>query len=66
MAKKQIPDTPERWDSIDVFVAACKAFSVINEYKTTNNQPALHITICDINDFQDMLIEQGYAIKKIK
>lgn len=66
MSIEEIPLTPSRWDSVDVFVAACKAFNIINECKTARNTPRLNITLGDINDFQDMLIEQGYAIKKIK
>jgi hypothetical protein len=66
MSIKDVPTLPERWDSTDVFVAACKAFNVINECKALHNQPQLGVTLVDINDFQDMLIKQGYAIKKIK
>lgn len=66
MRKEEIPALHDRWDSTDIFVAACKAFNVINECKMANNQAPLCITLGDINDFQDMLIEQGYAIKKIK
>lgn len=61
----KIPETNERWESIDVFVAACKAFNIIEEFRQSDNRKPLGILIVEVNAFQDLLKTQGFEIKKI-
>jgi len=57
-----------RWESTDAFVAACKAFDALDEAHSEmgNHDKMLTPSLEDINTIQDLLIEQGYAIQKLK
>lgn len=57
----------ERWESTDVFIATCNAFSALDEgKKELGHKHRLDPSLEDINTLQDLLIMQGYSIQKIK
>ena len=56
-----------RWEDTDAFVAACNAFNAIDDAKKElGYRHRLDASIEDVNTLQDLLIQQGYAIQKIK
>ena len=56
-----------RWEGTEAFVATCNAFNSIQEAKEQLGRETVFLcTIEDINTLQDMLLEQGYSIQKIK
>jgi hypothetical protein len=55
-----------RWKSIDEFVAVCNVINAINDAKIEMGESPINISIVDINTLQDLLISQGYAIRKIR
>lgn len=60
-------DKVKRWESTEAFEVTCKAFSAIEQAKEEMGYLTPFLcTIDDINTLQDMLLEQGYSIQKIK
>lgn len=57
----------ERWDYTETFVATCKVITALHEANAELGRPDRCImTIEDVNTLQDLLIEEGFAIQKIK
>lgn len=51
----------KRWESADIFLTTCIVLAEMDE-----RRGRCHLTIGELNEFQDKLREKGYAIQKIK